>query len=333
MELSMLTKSGVMPADALTMLLEDEHSREGKEVLQSLYDKVLKGAALSASFRDSGFFPDYMISMTEFGEKTGRTVEALEALSEYYERRDRLNVSIRNALIYPTTLAIMMFAAMLILIIYVLPVFNDVFSMMGSQMPPFAVALMSIGTWLEGASAVIAVILVALALFALVLWVMPGLRGSIIGSLKNVWGGSKLFTKISASRFTSVMALSVKSGLDMEESVKLASNVSGGTKASDARNSECLRLLKQGKNLPEAMGESGILSGKDARMLAVGFKSGRTDDAISEIARRNDVGAQDDIARVVGRIEPVLVIVTSVIVGVVLLSVMLPLISIMRIIG
>jgi type IV pilus assembly protein PilC len=68
-------------------------------------------------------------------------------------------------------------------------------------------------------------------------------------------------------------------------------------------------------------------------MLSIGSRSGKADAAMSEIARRSDLDVQDDIDRIVGKIEPTLVIISSVIVGVILLSVMLPLMGIMTSIG
>ena len=68
-------------------------------------------------------------------------------------------------------------------------------------------------------------------------------------------------------------------------------------------------------------------------MLSIGSRSGKSDAAIAEIARRSDLDVRDSIDRIVGRIEPTLVIVSSIIVGIILLSVMLPLMGIMTSIG
>jgi type IV pilus assembly protein PilC len=68
-------------------------------------------------------------------------------------------------------------------------------------------------------------------------------------------------------------------------------------------------------------------------MLSIGSRSGKADEAMAEIARRSDLDVRDNIDRIVGRIEPTLVIISSVVVGVILLSVMLPLMGIMTSIG
>ena len=129
------------------------------------------------------------------------------------------------------------------------------------------------------------------------------------------------------------MTLGMASGLDTAESINIASAVSGGSRAVDDMHKKCLTSLEEGKTLSEALCGAGILSLQDGKMLSVGSVSGKADLAMAEIARRSDVDVRDSIDRIVGRVEPTLVILSSVIVGVILLSVMLPLMGIMTSIG
>jgi type IV pilus assembly protein PilC len=96
---------------------------------------------------------------------------------------------------------------------------------------------------------------------------------------------------------------------------------------------KCVKALEKGKTLSEALCGAGILSLQDGKMLSVGSVSGKADVAMAEIARRSDLDVRDNIDRIVGKIEPTLVIISSVVVGVILLSVMLPLMGIMTSIG
>ena len=123
------------------------------------------------------------------------------------------------------------------------------------------------------------------------------------------------------------------SGLEIGEAIDAAAAVSGGSKAVDKKHNKCVSLLGAGKTLSEALTGSKILSPQDGKMLTIGARSGKSDEAMAEIARRSDINARESIDRIVGRIEPTLVIITSVIVGVILFSVMLPLMGIMTSLG
>lgn len=332
-ELSMLLQSGMMLSNGILMLQDDERDKDGKAVLQSILDTLDRSEPLSAALRSSGFFPSYMVHTVEVGEKTGRLVETLKALSEHYDRLDRLAESVKSAVLYPAILLVMMIAVVMVLIIQVLPIFNDVFGRLGVQMSSLATGLMRFGGWFGDTAIVIAAVLGVIFVIILTAWLVPGIRAGIKKVFMDRWGGSGILGRTAFSHFTSAMTLAMSSGLDTEEAIKLAASISGGSKAVDKRYEKCIELLRSGQTLADAMRDAGILSARNSRMLSLGSHSGMTDAAMQDIARRSDRAVQDEINRLVGRVEPALVIITSVIVGVILLSVMLPLMGIMTSIG
>jgi type IV pilus assembly protein PilC len=300
-------------------MIDDETDRDGKTVLRSLFENFAGDVTLSEAMKGSGFFPDYMVNMIHVGEKTGRLTETLKALAEHYMRQERLAVAIKNAVFYPAIMLAMMTAVVLILIVQVLPIFNEVFERMGAQMSPFALGLMEFGAWFSGASVFVAFVFLAGLTLAFLAWMVPSVRSAI----SRGFSGRGVFGRVADSRFVSSMALALASGINLEESVELATALGGGS----VKYEKCAELLRGGKNLSEAL--RGVLSARDVRILSLGDKSGAADFAMAEIARRKDIALQDEISNIVGKVEPTLVIFTSVIVGVILLSVMLPLMGIM----
>jgi len=332
-ELAMLLDAGLTVSDSVHILKDDEPSKEGQAMLRDLTGHLEMGSPLSAALEESGVFPRYMIHMVNIGEKTGRMVETLKALSEYYDRQVRLSVTIKNSVLYPAILLILMIVVVLVLIVQVLPIFNDVFARLGTQMSPLATALMNFGEWLGGAAIVIAIIFALIFLFIVLLAVLPEFRNSLKNAFSNKWGSKGVLGKIASSRFVFAMRLAMASGLDTQDAIDLAANLSGGSRVVDEKHQKCNELINSGIPLHEALTKSGILSVQDGKMLSIGARSGKTDEAMAEIARRSDLDVTDNIDRIVSKIEPTLVIISSVIVGVILLSVMLPLISIMTAIG
>jgi len=332
-ELAMLLDAGLTLSDSVQVLQDDESGKDAKALMHTLYNSLAMGNQFSAALKEAALFPRYMVHMIEVGEKTGRLVQTLNALSEYYERQTRLAVTIKNSVLYPAVLLVLMIVVVLILIVQVLPIFNDIFSRLGTQMDPFAVRLMQFGGWLGNAAVGIAVVVGAIFIVLLIIWLVPGIRKAITQAFANKWGSRGIFGKIASSRFVFAMTLGMASGLDTAESIGIASDVSGGSKSVDEKHKKCTELLEAGKTLSEALCESGILSLQDGKMLSVGSVSGKADLAMAEIARRSDINVRDSIDRIVGRVEPTLVILSSVIVGIILLSVMLPLMGIMTSIG
>ena len=333
LEMHMLLNAGMTINHGVMVMLDDEPDKNAKQVLESLQNALDNNSGLADALAATKLFPEYMVNMVEIGEKTGRLTDTLKGLAQHYERQEHLAQSIKSATLYPAILLGMMIVVVMILIVQVLPIFNDVFGRMGTQMSPLAETLMNVGTWFRGASVVIAAITVAIFTIIFLMWAIKGVREKISKSFKNKWGARGLFGRIASFQFISSLSLGMSSGLRIEDSIDLAASVGAGSAVLDAKYAKCKQMLTDGANLADALKESGILSARDGRLLSLGDQSGMADSTIQEIARRSDNSVQDEIARVVGRIEPTLVISTSVIVGVILLSVMLPLIGIMTSIG
>ena len=134
LELSMLFHSGVGTGDALTLLAE-ESDPPYKAMLTAMADQVDLGATLSAAMRETGRFPAYVCGLVEVGERAGRTEEALSALARYYERRARLDRRIKSALLYPAVMLLLMLVVIGVLLMRVLPIFDDVYASLGGGLP------------------------------------------------------------------------------------------------------------------------------------------------------------------------------------------------------
>jgi type IV pilus assembly protein PilC len=331
-EMAIIYQSGFPLADGVMMLLDDA-DKSGRLVLSKVLEGLQDGLPLSGALEKTGFFPAYLIGMVEVGEAAGRPAETLVALAAYYDRMDRMAVSAKNAVFFPLILLAMMVAVVLILIIQVLPIFDDVFGRLGARLSPLAAALMDIGQWLGDGAIVIAIVFGALFVFVMLLWLFPGLRDSLFSAIKNRWGGHGIFGDAASAHFVSSMALSMASGLNTEDSLKMSASISGGARTIDERNAQCITSVRDGSTLAEAMGEAKILTQREMRMLALGLKGGMGDSTMADIARKKERYLQDRINRLINRVEPTLVIAASVIVGVILLSVMLPLVGIMASIG
>ncbi|MCL2627777.1 MAG: type II secretion system F family protein [Oscillospiraceae bacterium] len=332
-ELAMLVDAGLTINESIQILHEDEVSHDGKEVLKKLADELSVDNQFSKALRRCAVFPNYMIQMVEIGEKTGRIEETLKALTEYYDRQSRLTVAVKKSVLYPAIILVLMIVVVLVLIIQVLPIFSDVFGRLGTQMSPVATALMNFGSILTGASVVIAAVVALIFVFIATVLLSNKLRSSVNAAFLNMWGNKGIFGKIATSRFVYAMALSMASGLDTLDAIEIASNASGGSKSVDEMHKKCNELINGGAPIHEALTKSGILSNQSGKMLAIGTRSGKADLAMTEIARKSDVEVRERIDAIVGKIEPALVISSSVIVGVILMSVMLPLMGIMTSIG
>lgn len=332
LELSLLLHAGVGLSDALA-LLGEEAGRENRALLESMARRMDEGSTLAAAMREEGCFPAYVWGLVEVGERSGRTEEALAGLSRYYEERVRMDRRIRSALLYPAVMLGLMLVVIAVLLVKVLPIFDDVYASLGGQLTGIAGGLLNLGRWLDRAMPVLWVLLVAAAVFFAAFALAEPFRAKLTGAWSKSRGDKGISRKMNTARLAQAMSMGMASGLPMEEAVELAAGLMEDVPPAKARCLDCRARLDQGEPLSHAMKDSGLLPAGPCRLLELGQRSGAGDSAMEAIARDLTEEGEAALESLVSRVEPALVLVCSVLVGLILLSVMLPLMHIMSAIG
>ena len=333
LQISLLIHAGIGMSDGMHLLAEDEQNSSLKEHLLQMSGSLDEGKQLSEAMKETWAFPDYVIHMAETGERTGRTEKAFRSMAEYYEGQRQLQDRIKSAVAYPSVLLVLVLIIIGILLIRILPIFNQVYEQLGGNMDGLAGGLLVFGRMLEGALPVIAVVLAAVFLVAVVVRCHAGLREKVSELFLRLTGNFDVAKKISTSRFVSALSMGMMSGLVTEEALELAASFQEKQPKAKQKFERCRVLLEEGSTLPQALKDTGLLEPVYCRMLALGEKSGTADSVVEEISRRLEEDARSAIEKLVGKVEPAIVITTSLLVGIILLAVMLPLMNIMASIG
>ncbi len=332
LELSLLLHAGVTVGDALA-LLADESGPDYHDLLDPMAQAVDDGASLSQALRQSGAFPVYVCGLVEVGERSGRTEEALRALSEYYEGRSRMGRKLRSALLYPAVMLVLMLVVIGVLLVKVLPIFDEVYASLGGRLTGVAGGLLALGRLLDKAMpvlwALLALAVVLLAAFAAV----ESFRDKILARWQKNRGDRGIARKLNNARLAQALAMGMASGLPTEESLSLAAGLMSDAPAAKARCEDCLSRLERGSSLAEALKGSQVMPAAQCRLLELAQRSGAGDSAMEKIAADLSEESEYALEEAVSRVEPALVLVCSVLVGLILLSVMLPLMHIMAAIG
>ena len=291
------------------------------------------GSTLSAAMRETGRFPVYVCGLVEVGERAGRAEEALAALARYYEGRARLDRRIKSALLYPAVMLMLMLVVIAVLLVKVLPIFNDVYASLGGRLTGVAGGLLAMGQWLDGAMPVLWVLLAAVVAFLAAFAAVPSFREHLTGVWRKSRGDKGLARKMNDARLAQALSMGMASGMLLEQAVELASGLMEDVPQAKARCADCRTRLEQGERVSKAMKDSSLLPAAACRLLELGQRSGAGDAAMAKIAADLSEESEAALEDQVSRVEPALVLVCSILVGLILLSVMLPLMNIMSAIG
>lgn len=329
---AMLFQAGITPTEGMNILLNDSKSTEGKELLQEIVNNCNLGGHFSDALKSTGVFPDYVLHMIRLGEESGDLDVVMQSLSDYYDREDSITDSIKSAVSYPLIMIGIMLLVIFVLLGKVMPIFQQVFIQLGSEMTGISATLLQLGNSLNRYSLILLGILVVCVLLYLI--AVKTKRGhSFCVRLLSVFPPTKSFyEKLAAGRFANGMALAISSGMDTFASLDMVSELTEH-KGMQEKIAICKKAIEDGANLPEALAVSDIFSNLYARMVSVGFRTGSIDIVMQKIADNYDRETEKKIHSIISILEPTLVIILSVIVGLILLSVIFPLMGIMSSIG
>ena len=322
MSLHLALQAGISIAEGVEMYSEEESDKYRQERINVVAGELGVGEQLSVSLRKCEAFPEYMVDMIEVGEKTGKLDETLLSLSHYYDRQETIAKSIRGATTYPIMLLCVLLLVLVVFVVRILPIFYDVYRQLGAEMSGVATAALNFGNWLSTNWIVIVSVIVVLVVLAIVF------RKQVKTLLRKLFMGGRLGASMQGARFSSILSMTLASGMDPDEALTMAARLTDEESVRE-KIAAAAKQAGAGTSLAQCVADTGIFTTLYNRMLAIGVRTGSSDIVMEEIANRTGDEANDRLEMFIGKIEPTLVIIMSLLIGLLLLSVMLPLAGIM----
>ncbi|MCR5031281.1 MAG: type II secretion system F family protein [Lachnospiraceae bacterium] len=331
-QVAFLLQAGITPAESMHIMLQDTENKDGRKIIESIYSVTSKGESFSTAINSSGVFPEYVENMISLGESSGNLDTVMASLAEYYEREELISDSIKSAVRYPILMILMMLFVIIIMMTRVLPIFAQVYEQLGTEMSGIAGTLMKVGNVLSSLS--LAFLLFLAVLVVVYLYMSRTAKGKkrLTDFLERWRPTRNFYLDIARGRFAGGMAMTIASGLDTYKSLDLVATLTANRDMQE-KIAECKKAIATGATFPEAITKTGIFNNLHSQIINVGFKSGSTDTAMNKIAEDYDRNNTQKINHNLAILEPILVIILSLIVGMILLSVILPLMGVMSTIG
>ncbi len=327
-QLSSMLGAGVTLVRALNILYLQTEKKNIKEAVRRLYEAVQKGEQLSESMRkQEGLYPEFMISMVESGEGSGRLDEVMTKLAQHYEKEVKLKAKIRTALTYPIILILLAITVVIVLVTKVLPTFVGMLTEAGSDLPlptkmviAFSDAL--IGYWY--------IFIIAIAGIVLVSRVLVSTDG---GKMKwhRILLGMPVFgnaiVKISASRFTRTLSTLLASGMNLLPAMEISNRLVGNVVIRDGLDVS-KEDIRKGMALSQSLRKVNVLPPMVYSMVSIGEESGSIEQMLDKTAEYYDDEVDNTITKLVSMIEPLLIIFMAVVIGFIVVAMMLPIFDI-----
>ena len=333
-QMSVLFVSDITLLEGMLLMSEQSVNKTLKTALKEMFAHMDVGGFTFAEAM--GMYPHvfgtYMVHMAAIGENSGALDDVFAGMADYFEKEHEIRKKLRTAVTYPLILTLMMSAIVVLLIVEILPMFGELLGNMGGEMPAVTMALLAfsdfVSTYVLWIGLVIAAIVFASIQYA------GTEKGAFAWDRKQMTAPllRRVNALVATGRFARSMSLLLKSGVQLifalEYTVPLLNN-----RYLTEKFDKVIEDVKNGTPLSEALKSVGIFSALFMQMVVIGERSGHLDRMLARSSKFFDEEVYDAVERITVMIEPILIIILSVIVGIILLSVMLPMITIMNAIG
>jgi len=330
-QLANLIEAGLPAHRSLLVLTEQAYNPALKQLLGDAESEVRAGSPLSAALaRYPRIFPPMAINLISIGENTGNLGQALQRLADLMEKTLQRRSQIISALIYPALLIGVATGAVIFLMTFLLPKLSQTLTGLGTALPLPTIILIRISNLiLSGWWVGLALLLVGA--LAVKYWWKKGLSDWLETRLYRLPLTGGLFSRISAARFARMLGSLLSGGVPILEGMEIAGNGAGSTLAGIIGRAQ--EQVREGVPLTAALKREANILPALVHVTAVGEETGRLAELLLRLADSLDFEVDNSLRRLVGLLEPAIIIVMGLIVGFIVLAILLPIFSLSSAMG
>ena len=326
-QFSTMLDAGLPIIKSLDVLYEQTEDRRMKAVILGVYEAVEHGESLSHAMQmQKNAFPLLMLNMVEAGEVGGTLEQVMKRLADQFEKENRLQNKVRQAMIYPIFLVVTSILVVTILLTFVMPTFLTLYQQTSSKMPTSTKILLAISSSFTKGWYVYVLVIIG---------IVVGFRSM----MKNPQGHmawdhfvlhlpvvGKLVLTVQSAQFARTLSSLFSSGLPIIQSLEIVENVIGNHVLKQGIR-DVREAVRRGVPLSVSMRRLNLFPPMLCSMLNVGEESGNMDDILAKTATFYDEEAEAAIQRMVNMLEPIMIVVLGIIVGFIVISIITPIYS------
>jgi len=329
---SVMYAAGLPLLECLSSLAQENESKNLSDTLQDIHDKIEQGSNVGDAFsKHPKVFSPFFVNLLRAGETAGKFDYVLGQLSTYMEREYDLKRKIRQAFAYPLIVMVMIFLVVTAIMIVVVPAFSEVYTNLGVPLPGPTIALISISN--NAIYIFPSIIAAAVGLWVLYkkVRVVPAVKGWLDRWKLSMAMIGPVYHKVVLLKFIRTLSIMVAAGIPLSEAIAIADDVADNTIASEAVGM-IQRNIKRGGTITEAIKLHGFFPKTIVHAFSTGEESGKLGEMLSKFAGGVEQDVDDGIRKLVIKIEPMLMVVMSLIIGFILLAIYLPIFDVVKMI-
>jgi type IV pilus assembly protein PilC len=324
-QLATMMKAGVPLLQAFDIVGRGNANASVAKLLGDIRSDVETGSSLSTAFRKfPRYFDTLYCNLVEAGEAAGILEELLDRLATYMEKTEAIKSKIKSALMYPTSVVVVAFVVVAVIMIFVIPAFKEVFTSFGADLPAPTLIVMGMSEF-----------------FVSYWWLIFGTLGGGIYFFMQTWRRNERFQKVMdrlllrlpvfgtlidkscVARWTRTLATMFAAGVPLVEALDSVGGASGNSVYADA-TVKIQQEVSTGTSLTAAMTNASVFPSMVLQMTAIGEESGSIDHMLGKAADFYEAEVDDMVAGLSSLMEPIIIVFLGVLIGGIVVSMYLP---------
>lgn len=322
-----MTRAGVSILEALKMLSEQTENKQLKKAVEGVRVSVEKGETLARSLKEyPKVFPELMVNMVNAGESSGSIDIAMERMAVQFEKANKTRALVKKAMMYPIIVCFVAIAVVIVMLVVVIPNYATMFTELGTDLPGITKAVQAASNFIIGYWYILVPVIIVVAILLKMFsqtdmgkHVFHGLQLKI-PALKN------LKTKQASSQMARTMSTLLAAGVPLIEAVEIVGNTMDNVYFREAMDT-CKNEIIIGQPLSRPLEETGLFPPMVYHMVRIGEESGNTEEMLNKLADYYDEEVEMAVQTLMAAMEPLIIVVLAVIVGVLIAACMAPMLS------
>ncbi len=330
-----MINSGLAMLRALTVLEEQTENKKFAEILGQVRGDVEAGISLSDALeKHPKVFSPLYINMVRAGEIGGILDEVLNRLATQLEKDDQIKRAVKSAMVYPLMIASFALIVMTGMVLFLIPVFAAMYDQLGhAKLPMLTRIMVSVSDTMRSWKGAI-VLVVIIGLIVLIRWAKHTDKGTMVWDrfkLRVPMGIGEVVRKIAVARFSRTLGTLVSSGVPILQAIDITGKSAGNVVIEQAMNAVQVSV-KEGATISAPLKDVHVFPDMVVQMIAVGEETGALDNMLQKVADFYEDEVNAAVKSLTSIIEPIMMLGVGAIVGVVVISMYLPIFNMMNIV-
>lgn len=319
-----ITQAGVPMKEALQMMTEQTENKWLKKAIADVLVNVEKGNTLADSMAAiPDIFPPMLVNMVAAGESSGSLEMSFNRMATHFEKEAKLKATIRKATIYPIILICAVIGVIAVMLLYVIPIFIDMFADLDIEMPALTMGVMNVSKWTASHWYVIlAVVAAVVIIYRLIYGTEQGrLKIDYIKMKIPLFG--KLTVKSACAQFARTMSTLMAAGISTTECLDTVTKIINNIHYKNALQKAKEEVMK-GIPLSEPLAASEVFPPMVYHMTGIGEETGNMEEMLNKLADYYDEEVEITTQSVLAAMEPLIIVFMALIVGTLVIAVLMP---------